>query len=303
MIERFIILCKSEAAAQTTKPGEGERRYSGRELCKLLGVNRAWYYERQKLRAEREQEEFELKKVVEALLLEFAGYGYRRVTKALQRAGFSINHKKVLRLLRKWGLLCRPFRKKKLATTINDPAAPYAENLLRKGGVELDELDRVWVGDVVMVVTKKEQGYLASLLDRHSRRCVGWAVSALNDTALTLGALNRAIAERQPTAGLIHHTDHGSNYTSHLYQQRLREIGAQTSHSRPGRPQENGMAESFNKTISYEKLFLEEYANLAEAEAGIEEWIERIYNERRLHSGIGYLPPVEFEAANRGRAA
>jgi putative transposase len=102
---------------------------------------------------------------------------------------------------------------------------------------------------------------------------------------------------------LIHHSDHGSNYTSHLYQERLREIGARISHSRPGRPQENSLAESFNKTISYEKLFLEEYANLAEAEAGIADWITRIYNARRLHSGIGYLPPVEFEEVNRGRAA
>jgi putative transposase len=116
-------------------------------------------------------------------------------------------------------------------------------------------------------------------------------------------ALNKAIANRQPGAGLIHHTDHGSNYTSHLYQERLRETGARTSHSRPGRPQENSLAQSFNKTISYEKLFLEEYADLAEAEAGIGDWIGRIYNERRLHSGIGYLPPVEFEEGNRKRAA
>jgi putative transposase len=82
-------------------------------------------------------------------------------------------------------------------------------------------------------------------------------------------ALNKAIANRQPGVGLIHHTHHGSNYTSHLYQERSRETGARTSHSRPGRPQENSLAESFNKTISYEKLFLEEYADLAEAEAGI----------------------------------
>jgi transposase InsO family protein len=178
-------------------------------LCKLLGVNRAWYYERQKRRAEREKEENELKAAVEKLLLEFNGYGYRRVTKALQRQGWRINHKKVLRLLRKWGLLCRPLRKKKLATTINDPQAPYAENLLKKHEAELAGVNRAWVGDVVMVVTKKEKGYLASLLDRYSRRCVGWAVSGINDTALTLKALNRAIAERQPEAGLIHHTDHG----------------------------------------------------------------------------------------------
>ena len=268
-----------------------------RELCRLFKVNRAWYYERQKLRSEREKEEAELKAVVEKLLLEFNGYGYRRVTKALQRQGWCINHKKVLRLLRKWGLLCRPLRKKKLATTISDPQAPYAENLLKKHAAELADVNRAWVGDVVMVVTKKEKGYLASLLDRYSRRCVGWAVSAINDTALTLKALNRAIAARQPEAGLIHHSDHGSNYTSGDYQARLSEIGARISHSRPGRPQENGIAESFNKTVSYEKLFLEEYENLAEVEASLEEWLEDNYNGRRLHSSLGYLPPVEFEAS------
>jgi transposase InsO family protein len=184
-----------------------------------------------------------------------------------------------------------------MATTISDPQAPYAENLLKKHAAELGGVNRAWVGDVVMVVTKKEKGYLASLLDRYSRRCVGWAVSTINDTALTLKALNRAIAERQPAAGLIHHSDHGSNYTSGEYQARLSEIGARISHSRPGRPQENGIAESFNKTVSYEKLFLEEYENLAEVEASLEEWLEDNYNGRRLHSSLGYLPPVEFEAS------
>jgi putative transposase len=105
-----------------------------------------------------------------------------------------------------------------------------------------------------MVATKKERCYLASLLDNYSRRCVGWAVSNVNDTALTLAALNRAIESRQPQPGLRHHTNRGSNYTSGDYQQRLAKIGAVVSHSRPGRPQENGMVESFNKTISYEKL-------------------------------------------------
>jgi putative transposase len=195
------------------KIGEGERRYSVRELCKLFGVNRAWYYERRKLRAEREREETELKKAVEELLLEFAGYGYRRVTKSLQRAGFLINHKKVLRLFRKWGLLYRPFRKKKLATTVNDPTAPYAENLLKKGGACLDEVNRVWVSDVVMVVTKKERGYLASLLDRHSRRCVGWAVSAINDTALTLGV--NVTNNRRPATGRGSDPSHGSRQQLH----------------------------------------------------------------------------------------
>jgi putative transposase len=269
--------------------------YSIRQLCKLVQVNRVWYYERKKLIAKREQAEAELKAVVEMLLLEFNGYGYRRVTRALHRSGYAINHKKVLRLLRKWGLLCRPLPKKKLATTQSDPKATHADNMLAQHKAEITEPNRAWVGDVVMVVTKKEPSYLASLLDNYSRRCVGWAVSNVNDTTLTLAALNRAIESRQPQPGLIHHTDRGSNYTSGEYQQCLVKIGAVVSHSRPGRPQENGMAESFNKTVSYEKLFLEDYTNLAEAEAGLGEWIERLYNTRRLHSSIGYLRPVEYE--------
>lgn len=275
-----------------------------RQLCRLFKVNRAWYYQRQKRRAEREKEESAIQAAVEKLLVEFNGYGYRRVTKALHRAGWKINHKKVLRLLRKWGLLCRPLRQKKLATTHSDRHAPYAENLLKKhqAEAELAEVNRAWVGDVVMVVTKQERGYLASLLDRYSRRCVGWAVSAVNDTALTLKALNRAIAERQPEGGLIHHSDHGSNYTSGEYQARLNEIGARISHSRPGRPQENGIAESFNKTVSYEKLYVEEYENLEEVETRLGEWLEEKYNARRLHSALGYVPPNEFEESLKAKA-
>lgn len=282
---------------QLSQEGQTDSRYSVRQLCCLFEVNRAWYYERRKGHSQREQAEVELKAAVEKILLEFNGYGYRRVTRALQRAGWSINHKKVLRLLRKWDWLCRPPRKKKIATSQAGPQGPEAENLLKKHKDELKGLNRAWVGDVMLVVTKKETGYLASLLDHHSRRCVGWAVSLVNDTALTLTALNRAIANRQPGPGLIHHSDHGANYTSKQYQARLQEIGAIISHSRPGRPQENGMAESFNKTISYEKLFLEEYQTLAEAEAAIEQWVEQLYNARRLHSGLGYLPPLEFEAS------
>ncbi len=126
-----------------------------------------------------------------------------------------------------------------------------------------------------------------------SRRRLQW--NKLNDTALTLKALQMAIAQRQPGAGVIHHSDHGSNYTSGQYRAQLAQIGAVVSHSRPGRPQENGIAESFNKTVSYEKLYLEEYQNLAEVETGLKDWMSRIYNGGRLHSSLGYQSPVEFE--------
>jgi putative transposase len=188
-------------------------------------------------------------------------------------------------------------RKKKVITTQSDPKAFHAANLLKKAkqAGQINEPKRAWVGDVMYVVTRKEQSYLASLLDGCSHRVVGGALGRTNDTALTLKALNQAIATRQPLSGLIHHTDRGSNYTSAEYQARLAQIGAKVSHSRPDRPQENGMAESFNKTISYERLLLEEYETLAEVESSLENWLEPLYNRRRLHSSLGYLSPVEFE--------
>jgi putative transposase len=276
---------------------EQDAQWSIRHLCGLFEINRGWYYERQKVVAQKQKVEAELKGEIEKIVLEFPGYGYRRVGAALQKSGLNIGWGRVLKLLRKWGLLCRPVRKKKVITTQSDPKAPHAANLLlkaKKAG-EISEPNRAWVGDVMYVVTRKEQGYLASLLDGCSRRVVGWALSRANDTALTLKALNQAIATRRPPPGLIHHTDQGSNYTSAPYQARLAQIGAKVSHSRPGCPQENGMAESFNKTVSYEKLFLEEYETLAEVEKSLESWLEPLYNERRLHSSLGYQSPVEFE--------
>jgi putative transposase len=144
-------------------------------------------------------------------------------------------------------------------TTQSDPQAEHAANLLQKAkrAGEVTEPNRAWVGDVMYVANRREQGYLATLLDAYSRRCIDWAFSHTNDTALTLKTLNHAIESesRQIQPGLIHHTDRGSNYTSGEYKARLIEVGAKISHSRPGRPQENGIAESFNKTMSYEKLF------------------------------------------------
>lgn len=281
------------------------KAYSVRELCRLFKVNRAWYYARQKRFAQQQSAENELRTFVEKLLKDYAGYGVRRVTKALQKAGFAIGQHKVRRLLKQWGLAWQPLRKRKPQTTVRDPQAVSAENKLapaKKQG-QLAEPNRGWVGDVVYVSTRQESGYLATLLDVYSRKVVGWAVSSYNDTALTLKALQMAIANREPTAGLIHHSDHGSNYTSGQYRAQLAKIGAVVSHSRPGRPQENGIAESFNKTVSYEKLYLEDYQNLSAVEVGLEDWMSRIYNGGRLHSSLGYQSPEEFEQQRQAHKA
>ena len=223
-------------------------------------MNRAWYYARQTLIKQRQAVENKLKAFVEQLLKDFTGYGVRRVTKALQKAGWVIGQHKVRRLLKKWGLSWQPLRKKKPQTTVRDPQAVGADNKLlpaTKQGL-IDQPNRGWVGDVVYVSTRKESGYLATLLDAYSRRVVGWAISRYNDTALTLKALQMAIVQRQPAPGLIHHTDHGPAYTSDQYRATLAQIGAVVSHSRVGRPHQNAIAESFNKTVSYEKLYEED---------------------------------------------
>jgi len=272
-------------------------KWSIRQLCQLFEVNRAWYYQRLKELTAKKQAAAQLRSEVEKIVLEFPGYGYRRVAVALQKKGIKISWGRVLKLLRSWGLLCRGVGKKKVQTTQSDPKAEHAANLLQKAkqAGEVTEPNRAWVGDVMYVATRREQGYLATLLDAYSRLCIGWAFSQTNDTALTLKALNRALASRQIEPGLIHHTDRGSNYTSGEYQARLTEVGAKISHSRPGRPQENGIAESFNKTMSYEKLFLEEYDTLAEVEKELGDWLEGLYNTRRLHSSLGYESPIDFE--------
>lgn len=288
----------TQIAARSQQQGWG---YSIRRLCRLLGVNRAWYYERQQVAERRVHAEHALRAMVEPIIQAFPRYGYRRVTKALQHTGHQVNHKRVLRLLRQWNLLCRPLRKRHSATTQADPTAAHAANLLRTEQPAISGPNQVWMGDVLEVQTRTERGYIATLIDGYSRRCVGWAVGKDNDTGLTLTALNQALQQRQPAPGLIHHTDRGSNYTSAAYQQRLQAVQARVSHSRPGRPQENGMAESFNKTIRYDHLYLEEYTSLDQVAIGFGEWVHQRYNACRLHSALGYLAPDAFEQQWRTR--
>ncbi len=135
------------------------------------------------------------------------------------------------------------------------------------------------------------------MLDAYSRRCVGWALSRTIDTDLTLAALDLALVTRQPDAGLIHHSDQGVQYASATSVARLEEAGVQISMTATGNPYENAKAESFFKTLKCEEVYLQDYQTFQEAETNLERFIEAVYNRKRLHSSLGYLPPDEFEAA------
>lgn len=262
-------------------------------LCALLGVSRSWYYTHAAVQT-REERDAGLRNAIEQIVLAFPGYGYRRVTKALQREGWRVNHKRVLRVMRQESLLCQ-LQRRFVVTTDSAHAHRSYPNLLT--GTVLDRIDQVWVADITYIRLPTAFVYLAAILDAFSRRCVGWALSRWIDTDLTRAALTMALTARQPVPGLIHHSDHGVQYTSGDYVAALEAVGARISMAARGNPYENAKAESFFKTLKHEEVYLKEYRTFEEAAANLERFIEAVYNTKRLHSSLGYLPPVEFEAA------
>ena len=164
-------------------------------------------------------------------------------------------------------------------------------------GAELSGLDQAWVVDITYIRLPQGFVYLACVLDAFSRRCIGWHLSRDIDTALTLAALNNAISARCPAPGLIHHSDRGVQYASLDYVARLAEVGARISMSAAGCPYENAKAESFFKTLKREEVYLSQYNNFEEALENIGRFLDDVYNVKRLHSSLGYLPPAEFEEA------
>lgn len=264
-----------------------------RQLCAMLGVSRSWYYAAQAAAAT--EADVALRAAIEEIVLEFPGYGYRRVTKALQRAGWEVNHKRVLRVMRQESLLCQ-LKRHFVVTTQSDHDLATYPNLL--ADARLTRRDQAWVADITYIHLPTTFVYLACVLDAWSRRCLGWQLSHQIDTALPLVALDHALDLRQPTPGVIHHSDRGVQYASAAYVDRLTAAGARISMSAVGNPYDNAKAESFFKTLKREEVYLNQYDSFAEAEANLGHFIEEVYNAKRLHSSLGYRPPIEFETCS-----
>lgn len=264
-----------------------------RRLCELFGVGRTWFYAHPSPEAVASRD-VALRDAIERIVLEFPGYGYRRVTKALQRDGWMVNHKRVLRVMREESLLCQ-LKRRFVTTTDSGHGRPVYPNLIRD--LCVSHLDQVWVADITYIRLPTTFAYLACILDAFSRRCIGWCLSRSIDTRLTLAALEMALSGRRPEQDLIHHSDRGVQYASTDYVARLERAGIRISMAAVGNPYENAQVESFFRTLKCEEVYLHEYRTFAEAEANIERFIEAVYNQKRLHSSLGYLPPVEFEAA------
>lgn len=207
-----------------------------RQLCRLLKVSRSWWYE-QRAHGERsqakEQREEVLAQQLRAYRLQFRGYGYRRMTQALRRAGEKINGKHVLRLMREHHLLCRtPHHRRR--TTVPGDANLVAPNLLADR--RASRPNEIWVSDITYIHLPGRFAYLATVLDLHTRVCVGWQVSERLKSSLVLEALRQAVEERHPPTGLILHSDRGCQYTSHAYQELARAPGRASQHVTQGDP-------------------------------------------------------------------
>lgn len=262
------------------------------KACKTLSISKPTYYRWNN--QDYSDPDVKLKPAIHEIALKFPYYGYRRITKALHRKEFMVNHKRVLRIMKEDNLLCIRRRFKPITTQSNHCHKAYP-NLIRD--IDLKGINQVWVSDITYIKLLKEFVYLAVIIDLFSRKCIGWSLSRNIDAQLTLNALNKAINERKRMGfnDLIHHSDQGVQYAAQDYVERLQQLGIKISMSRKGNVYDNAFAESFIKTLKYEEVNMNEYESFEEAYNNIKQFIEEVYNKKRLHSSIGYMPPNEYE--------
>jgi len=261
-------------------------------MCELGRVSRASLYRLGEPAEAEPNEALKLRDAIQRIALEFPCYGRPRITAELKRSGWKANHKRVRRIMQEDNLLC--LRKRRFAVTTDSNHGFHVYPNLAKS-METTGIDQLWIADITYIRLETEFVYLAVVLDAYSRRVIGWALDRNLEDDLAIAALEMALRRRRPAPGLTHHSDRGVQYASNDYTTLLKQHDVQISMSRRGNPYDNAACESFMKTLKYEEVYRQEYRNLAEARASIERFLEKVYNGKRLHSALGYRPPIEFE--------
>lgn len=253
-------------------------------VCQIVDVPRSSYYYQPVT-----GDEQALQAAISDLAARWPTYGYRRITRELQRVGWPVNHKRVARLMGQMGLLVKPARKQRW-TTNSKHSWPRFPNLVLDLVVSYP--DQVWVGDITYIALRRDFVYLAILMDVFTRAIRGWHLARTLAQTLTLTALKRGLEQGQPT---IHHSDQGLQYAAGDYVHRLQAVGSAISMAEVGAAWQNGCAERLIRTIKEEEVYLSDYHDYQDAYQQIGRFLEEVYMHKRIHSSLGYLTPVEFE--------
>ena len=279
---------------------KADRGLTVERMMELGGVSRSSFYRFDAEASPGPGADMDLRDALQRIAVEMPSYGRRRITAELRRRGWTVNSKKVHRLMREDNLLCVR-RRKFVVTTDSKHGRKIYPNRARD--IVLTALDQLWIADITYIRLRHEFVFLAVILDAFSRRVIGWALDRTLEDSLTLAALRLALSRRTVQPGLVHHSDRGSQYASGDYTDLLKDNDIDISMSRKANPWDNAACESFMKTLKYEEVYRNEYRDLGEARSGIAEFLEKVYNKKRLHSALGYLPPAEFEAQHQKDAA
>lgn len=264
-------------------------------MCEALDVSRSGYYSHKNAlpTLRQNQDERLTKLIIKSFYESDRNYGTERIQRDLRDWGENVSRRRIGRLMKKAGLVCKTIKKFK-ATTNSKHNESISPNLLNRK-FKVDEPNQVWVGDITYIWTDMGWLYLATVIDLFSRKVVGWSMSDRMKTSLVNDAMQMAIWQRKPPKGLIWHTDRGSQYASKEHRALLKQHHIKQSMSRKGDCWDNAVAESFFHTLKTELVFHERYKTREQAHASIFEYIEVFYNRKRRHSANNLMSPANFE--------